>query len=337
MNDYSIDLLYLGKISHHLKQFKKKTDTVWNCRCPICGDSEKSKFKARGYFLKKKDTLFFYCQNCLASHPLWRLMKLYYPQEYGSYIFAKFTKQDEINDTRTERVIPSALPVFKAATVFGNCLPISDLPDTDAAKRYIRTRRIPRHFERVLLLTRDFKATCTACAPEKAKELKAEERIIIPYYDAENKLIGFQGRSLNPKDKLRYITIKLDETQPMIFGLDRVDMTQRVYVLEGPLDSLFVDNAIAASGSSLLRFNLKDVDAVYVHDNQPRNKEIVAIMEKSIDAGKTVVVWPSSFRHKDINDAVMAGMSRESIMDLINTSSYTGLDAKLRYNKWKKI
>ena len=264
-------------------------------------------------------------------------MKLYYPQEYGSYIFAKFTKQDEINDTRTERVIPSALPVFKAATVFGNCLPISDLPDTDAAKRYIRTRCIPRHFERVLLLSRNFKATCTVCAPEKAKELKAEERIIIPYYDAENRLIGFQGRSLNPKDKLRYITIKLDETQPMIFGLDRVDMTQRVYVLEGPLDSLFVDNAIAASGSSLLRFNLKDVDAVYVHDNQPRNKEIVAIMEKSIDAGKTVVVWPENFKHKDINDAVMAGMSRESIMDLINTSSYTGLDAKLRYNKWKKI
>jgi hypothetical protein len=334
MSDYSLDLLYLGKISPTLKSFKQKSPDLWHCRCEICGDSARNKFKVRGAFFRQQNIIMYKCLNCEATHPLWRYIKLYHNDLYRPYLFAKFKEKETPSNVNDTPRIPSALPHFPQASLLGHCIPIADLLATNAAKRYCEYRRIPRVYQESLLYTENFKTLCEAASPDKAKELRDEPRIVIPYYDANKQLIGFQGRSLVDKDKLRYITMKLTD-EPMIYGLDTVDLDKRVHVFEGPFDSMFIDNSIAVSGSALLKIDIDD--AVYIHDNQPRNKEIVEIMKKSIDANKRVVVWPSSFTHKDINDAIIAGMSAEDIALIINKSSYRGLEARLKYSQWKKI
>ena len=61
-----------------------------------------------------------------------------------------------------------------------------------------------------------------------------------------------------------------------IFGLERVNYTQHIFVVEGPIDSLFLDNCIAAGGADLTLDSKIDPSKVtYIFDNEPRNKEII--------------------------------------------------------------
>ena len=100
------------------------------------------------------------------------------------------------------------------------------------------------------------------------------------------------GRSLNPKSKLRYITIIYDETKPKLFGLDKVDLSSPTYITEGPLDSLFIPNAIAMCGSDVHLGDWGISNRVWVYDNEPRNPQIVDRIRRTIDSGDPVVIWP---------------------------------------------
>jgi hypothetical protein len=158
-------------------------------------------------------------------------------------------------------------------------------------------------------------------------------RIIIPFKDKEGNLFGYQGRSLAPKAKLRYITIMLDEEQPKIFGLDRIDQSKTVYVTEGPFDSMFITNSIAMCGSDVELRNF-DCQFVYIYDNEPRNKQIVERIDKTIRQGNKVVIWPKTIQQKDINDMVLAG---HDVQRLVECNVYSGLEATLKLNDWKKV
>ncbi len=75
-------------------------------------------------------------------------------------------------------------------------------------------------------------------------------------------------------------------------------------------------------------------DCVYVYDNEPRNREIVNRISKTIDRGYKVVIWPSSIIQKDINDMVLGG---QNIMSVLELNTYSGLKAKIKFNNWKRI
>jgi len=158
-------------------------------------------------------------------------------------------------------------------------------------------------------------------------------RIIIPFKDKEGNLFGYQGRSLAPKAKLRYITIMLDEEQPKIFGLDRIDESKTVYVTEGPFDSMFINNSIAMCGSDV-ELSSYDCQFVYIYDNEPRNKQIVERIDKTIRKGNKVVIWPKTIQQKDINDMFLAG---HDVQSLVEYNVYSGLEATLKLNDWKKV
>ena len=70
-----IDINYIIDLSGQLDKFTKKGDYTFNCRCPICGDSQKSKSKARGYFYKKLDDMFYKCHNCGVGTTLGKLIE----------------------------------------------------------------------------------------------------------------------------------------------------------------------------------------------------------------------------------------------------------------------
>jgi hypothetical protein len=176
--------------------------------------------------------------------------------------------------------------------------------------------------------------------PDKFEDLEKDEpRLILPFLDKDKNLFGFQGRSFR-KSGIRYITIMLNEDQPKIFGLDTMDPSKDIYVVEGPIDSLFLPNGIASAGGDLISpLQLLDVQKekfVVVYDNEPRNKETITKIEKAIDSGYRVCIWPTAIEQKDINDMVLAGYTIDKVKDIIDDCTYSGPTAKLHLALWRK-
>jgi DNA primase len=164
-------------------------------------------------------------------------------------------------------------------------------------------------------------------------------RMIIPYFTNAGKCFAYQARAYGNEEP-KYYTIKVDETQEKIYGLDRIDYSKRILVVEGPIDSLFLPNALAVSGASFDTPTIRQllVNATIVMDNEPRNKDIVKQLEKYINLGYSVCMFPEHIEHKDINEMILhGGMTADEILEVINTNTYCGIEAKLRYSEWKKI
>jgi hypothetical protein len=217
-----------------------------------------------------------------------------------------------------------------------------DLPTLDelnkehSAKQYVEHRKIPKKFHNKLYYCEKFKEWTNTQKHTFESIDQDEPRIIIPLINKE-KIFGFQGRSLNKNSKLKYITIILDEIPPKIYGLDDINWEKTVYITEGPFDSMFIDNAIAMVGADIDKMffiSNYDVDFVMVYDNEKRNKQIVDRIENAIDSHFPVVIWPNDIKEKDINDMVLAGLN---VQDVIESNTYSGLEAKAKLISWKRV
>lgn len=343
--DFFVDLDYMHNLSFKLDGFKRTSPTshVYSCRCPLCGDSQKSKKKKRFYFYTKKGNLNVHCKNCGYSHSFWTFIKEVFPSEFKSYqkdqmkhrvgalnpsskpfnSKADATYTDQNKDSQT-----SCLKVLDAVTS------MSELSDSHKAVSYLYSRGFDRPMIDRLLYTDLFKTTCESLNGEELSDgFPDDSRIIIPFYDEDKNIIALQGRALD-KNSLRYITIKANPDVDKIYGLDRLDKTKTTYCVEGPFDSMFIDNCLAVCDPNLSRSNAD----VLIWDNEPRSKEIVSFMEKSIANKKKVVIWPTSPNTKeDINDLVINGYTKEDIMCIIKSRTFSGLKAKLEFQKWKKV
>lgn len=162
-------------------------------------------------------------------------------------------------------------------------------------------------------------------------------RLILPWCDRQQHIQGAQARRIDAEGKQgRYVTFKHDSTDEKIYGWDRVELHRPVYITEGPLDSWFLPNAVAAMGSDLLRVHdrfLSQYQAILVYDNEPRNAQITAQMQQAVKRGLSVVIWPATLQEKDINDMVKAG---HDVLSMIRNHTYKGLRAELEYLRWKK-
>ena len=163
----------------------------------------------------------------------------------------------------------------------------------------------------------------------------SDPRILIPFFDKHGNLIAAQGRAFN-NTKLRYITVKVDKDSQKIYGLDRIKLNKRVYIVEGPFDSMFLDNCLAMAGSDVSDLSFID-DKVIVYDNEPRNREIVKKMEKTVQNNIPICIWPSGLNYKDINDIIVSGVSKDKIKDIIDENTFKGPPAIIKLNMWKKI
>ena len=209
---------------------------------------------------------------------------------------------------------------------------IADLNNSHPAKKYLLDRLIPETQLSRIFYADKFKTWVNTKKKTFDSLHNDQPRIIIPLTRTDGSWYGIQGRSMAKYTTLRYITVLFDEHEK-VFGLDKVNTDETVYVTEGPLDSLFLDNAIAMCGADV-DLSSYDYDLVYVYDNEPRNKQIVARMENSIQQGNKMVIWPSVVKCKDINDMVLAGLDPSAI---ISEHVYHGLEAKLKLTNWKKV
>jgi len=340
MSSY-IDIKYINLISPQLQQFKKKGEALWNFRCPYCGDSKKSKIKARGFVYRKKNDLFYKCHNCGIGATLGGLLIQVDSKTHNDYIMERYKQGVKTNNPEPE--FKFDVPIFRKKGVLKNLKPISDLSTDHPARKIIEERSIPFKFHSDLYLCESFYKFTNTLIPNKFPSLDGDHpRLLIPFRDEQGEVFAYQGRAFG-NEQPKYITIKLDDDKDKIFGLDRVTKDKHIYVVEGPLDSLFLDNCIAVAGADFTRplsvegRLIQNGEVTMIWDNEPRNKEICKQMEKTLNQGRKVVIWPDSMMHKDINDMIIAGYIKEQIQEIITDNTFSGASAQLRFSEWRKI
>lgn len=333
-----IDRKFISEVSGKLEKFKQKKDYLWNFRCPLCGDSRKNKTKTRAYFYRSKGNpnISFVCHNCGSGMSFGNFLKGFDNNLYRQYQMERFKEESHSNTPKPDFTLFKTQPIFTKSNSLS--IPsITTLNSDHSAVKYIASRKIPKDKWNDIYYADDFLKFCDETFPNHGKKLiKEEPRIIIPFYDTDNELIGIQGRSLDPKAKVRYITIKVNDEVTKIYGLNKVDFSQTIYVVEGPFDSMFLDNSIASMDASLysvVPMVGTDKDYVLVFDNEPRNKEVVKHLHKAIKLGHKVCIWPSNIKEKDINDMVKADIEVNSI---IKQHTYKDIIAELQFQQWKK-
>tara|TARA_R100000388_G_scaffold22665_1_gene17244 strand:- start:52 stop:1023 length:972 start_codon:yes stop_codon:yes gene_type:complete len=320
-----IDSKYIGLISSRLPKFKRVKADLYNFRCPICGDSQKHKNKARGYIYPLKADMNFKCHNCGASSTFNNFLKTIDPTLHKQYVMEKFKERNVGKGS----IIPEPKFEFKKP-VFRKKLDLPKASDIKTAKEYLEKRKLdPSKF----YFTYKFKEWVNTHKQTFDTIGRDEPRIIIPLHDTEKNLIGFQGRSLVP-NSVKYITVMLNEEAPKIYGLDKVKTEKPIYILEGPFDSTLVENSVAMCGSDLDIRTFGWCYYIWVFDNEPRNREIVERISKTINRGDQIVIWPPNVQEKDVNDMILGG---HDVMSMLQSNTYSGLKAKIKFNYWKKI
>ena len=320
-----IDSKYIGLVSVRLEKFKRVKADLYNCRCPICGDSQKNKTKTRGYLYQIKNNTNYKCHNCGVSLSFNNFLKQIDPMLHKQYSMEKFKE----GFTGKNFVVEE--PKFEfSKPKFTKKLDLPKASEVPAAREYLEKRKLnPEKF----YYAENFKKWVNQQKHTFENINKDESRIIIPMYDVDNDLIGFQGRSIESSYN-KYITIMLVDDAPKVYGLEKIDSQKPVYIVEGPFDSTFIKNAIAMCGSDIDIRSFGWSDYIWVFDNEPRNREIINRISKTIDRGDKVVIWPTSIKQKDINDLVIAGYDPENMLE---SNTYSGLEAKVKFNEWKKV
>lgn len=333
------DIKYANMLAPYLELFSKKNDNIWNFRCPVCGDSKKNPTKKRGFIYRppKKNYLAVKCHNCPYTAMLGQFIERINPEMYKDYLLEAFKEREQVKKE------PETLPeIFQEMELSDSILDplqrLDKLPETHPAVLYIKKRMIPLESYKLFYFTKKFKQYVNNIIPNKfSSTLDDHPRLVIPYFNKHGKCFAFQGRAFGKEDP-KYFTIKIDERAERIYGLDRLNYNKQIYVVEGPIDSIFLPNAIAVSGSSYDCDTLRLIktNCVIVPDNEPRNKDICKVIEKSIDLNYKVCLWPDTFIYKDINDAILGGLTKSDILSIINSNIYQGVSAKLRFTRWRK-
>lgn len=342
---------YINRLSHRLERFQK-VGAVYKCRCPICGDSESNSRKTRGYFYQVNDgsggrKYNFKCHNCNASMSFLKFLVSVFPdlsQEYRlstiktdhSFSFAMNTKGPVVDWNSEECEFPN----IKNSSTFSTAL------------AWLRNRKIPEESIGCFGFTGKFADYCVGTfliGSEKEKDyvhnrLPNDPRILIPYRTRNGALFALQGRAIDSSSGIRYMTVKRTDNHMKIFGLDRMNKTKRIYVTEGPFDSMFLPNAVAIGGAGFSSEFLDSMETVrknivVVYDNEPRNKQIVESIQQAINFGVEVVIWKNGFTdQKDINDMVVAeNKSSTDILDFIQSHTFSGVRASFELGRWAQL
>lgn len=327
---------YVNQVGMRLEGFKRVRDNVWNARCPICGDSQQRKGKQRFYIHpdKERTTLMTSCRNCSYASPFLYFLKDHYNDLYLQAIMDIFKNKAERKPKKVEQTVEAEVTLDETNVERPFLEPIEGLDNLHPVMKYVNSRYIPKQRFSRLAWCENFKEFSLKFPEyQENNEMPEDMRLLIPFYDSNNRMTHIQARAIDPNAYIRYITLKLDEKAPKWFGVESLKEGKR-YVIEGPIDSLFLPNCVATADANLLSYPDGDI---YIPDNQYRNKEIVQIVERIIDSGKSVVLFPSSFAHKDINDAVIDGVPLSEIYMIIKSNTFKGLAAKLEWSQRQKV
>ena len=338
-----LDSKYVGLVSSRLRNYKRKSPELVNFSCPLCGDSAKDKKKARAYVYVKGGVTLFHCHNCNQTYAFRNFLKVVDHQLYSEYCLERLRDEKPKEKSDVELFVEKMRkPLYLKTGPLSKLRKVSQLQADHPTKVFVTKRKIPNPYHAKLFHCEKFFEWSNDVIPGKFSDeslLYDEPRLLIPFLDRDETMHAFQGRSLDPKSRNRYVTLVNDETKPKVYGLDALNPRQRTYVFEGPIDSMFLPNSIATAGGDLVATTrgMDKSNMVICYDNEPRSRETINKIDKAIMNGYNVCVFPNNFEHKDVNDAVLAGLSSDFVRHVIDTNTCRDLEAKLRLNQWKRV
>lgn len=342
MNTSWIDKKFIQQLSYKLRNFKEISTNPYkvNFSCPYCGDSKKNPNVGRAYLTEKGDTIFYKCFNCSYSTNSYKLIQFLDSNIFDEFVVAKYLEKNKDSGNDYVPILKKEEPKPERNDPLVGLKKAIDLKPDHPVAEYLRSRLIPSDQIERLWYAPKFKKWVNSVSPDYFKSIKIDEpRLIIPFFDFDNQCFAVSARSFDPKS-LRYMTIRFDEEQPKLFGLEQVDKTKDIFVTEGPLDSLFLQNAVSFAGSDgvIDKYLPKD-KLVIVLDNEPRNLEVTKKYRKFVKGGFRICIWPSSLygKGKDINDYILNGLTSDELMDIIRSNTFIGLEAEVAFNNWKKV
>lgn len=333
-----VDAQYVNRLQPFVRNFKRKADYNWNFSCPFCGDSKKNERKARGNIYRSKTGLNFKCHNCGKFAYLNDVFKIVNEALYKEYISACFNEQREPEVKVNEALYKTETVQLTVDSILDPLRRIDQMDPNHPAVKYVKKRKIPEQYWHLFYFVAKFKKYVNTLIPDKFKSLEKDNpRLIIPFFNNHGKCFGFQGRAFGTEEP-KYITIKLDDTEEKIFGMERIDYSKPIFAVEGPIDSLFLPNCIAVTGSTFGSPTIKALQSnlTIIYDNEPRSPVLCKLIEKTIDQGYTICLWPEEYKDKDINDMIKNGKTKDEILLDIKRNTYKGIEAKLRFSTWKK-
>ena len=337
-----IDRKYILLLSGSLKNFKQKSSNLYNFSCPLCGDSQKNSTKARGYAIGRDNGFQIYCHNCGYKNSFSNFLKHQNLSLHSEYLFEKFQNDKPENSETTLKkfITPPRFDKLSEYTELPLATRCDHLAENHYCIDYLKSRKIPTKYYKLLQFTENYQEFIQKLIPHNEKEILPEPRLIIHFYDSYNDILAITGRALGTsKNKLRYVTIKTKEnTDKLIYGLERINKKETMYICEGPLDSLHISNCVAAGNADLVSVaqEMHSKNVVLIWDCEPYNRAVTKEIDKGIGLGYNVVIWPDKWSYKDINEAIIAGETQEFIEKVIKENTFSGLLAKMRFNNWKR-
>lgn len=335
-----LDVKYVNLVSSRFESFAKKKDFLFACRCPICGDSKKNKSKMRGFIFRKDNSLFYKCHNCGIGLTIGNLIRTLDESLYKNYILERYSQGENGNSNYQK-------PEFKFKAVrfdklekctYENAHALYELPKEHYAVQYANNRKISSKYFAEIFFTDKFKTFVHELNPDSEYNIFDDARLVFPFYNESNQIEAVVGRALEADNKKRYLKINFDEEQFILYGKNRIKWNEKIKIVEGPIDSLFLNNCVAVGSSALISAaeHLKDHETILIFDNEPRNLEIAKLVEKAINKNYSVVIWPENVQGKDINEMILNGHSENNIENIIENNTFHGLEAKLKYTMWRK-
>ena len=336
-----IDQKYIGILSIHLEQFKRKGSNDFNFRCPICGDSKKSKTKARGYIFPRKGGLIYKCHNCQVGMSLGNLIKHVNFNLYKQYQLERYSEGDTGRKAHKDHGYvfkPLKFGNSQTETLFDRILtPIKKLNKCHEIVKYVRSRKIPEDRYNTLYYVENVQDLKKLAPEYEDKIITNEPRLVLPYYNRKNKLVGLTARGIRGEN-FRYLNLKIDADDPMIFGIDTIDLDKSIYVTEGPIDSLFLPNCVSVGNANLkvVADHLPKDKTILIYDNEPRNEQIVRNMHRAINDGFSLCIWPNTYIEKDINDMIVkSSIELNELISTIEERTFSGPRLMLEFNGWR--
>lgn len=324
--------LYMGKLERF--DIRNYSPFLAVARCPHCNDSQKNKTKTRFYCYEKDGTIGLFCHNCGHSSSLEKELR-----EFDGYLYQQLLTDrfaDSVETRRTEEPKRQQKRILNDS--WKDCLvPVGFSP----AANYLKARKVPQNQWKRLYYTPNLKHTyvniCDAMNIEvdTSKKIPEFECVFIPFLDEKGSLTFSTSRNMDSTSNLRYVTLEFQPSYK-IFGIEQIDRNSTIYVTEGPLDSLFINNAVAVGDAALDRAGqvLPKDKLVLIPDNESRAPVQLKRISSFIDKGFSIVIWPKHILHKDINDMAKAGLNVKEIVEL---NTYQGLSAKLAFKNWAQI
>lgn len=335
--DLYLQVNYLKQASSSLEYFKDKGGYLFNMRCPFCGDSQKSRTKARGYCFRSPvdGLMMFKCHNCNKTCGFRAFLKFVDSGLYNRYWFQVFKDSKPGMAEKFEDVMKLDTRTKLERQIEGlKCTNVTKLSRLHPVNAYIKDRMIPTDKRQLLYYTENFEEFCTSM--QNYSDVPADARLLLFETDKFGNLKLVVARSLEEYSKMRYVTLRIDEHYPKAYGYSRIDNSKDTFVVEGAIDSLFLDNSVATLDSNL-DGNIKEAEIarpVYIVDNEPRSKIIVNKLKTLIQRGERVVIFDSKNPYKDINQMVQNGYD---IQPYINSRIFKGIKANMEFGKWSKV